>query len=50
MQSLVFGVSIHDPLTFALAGGIVFGVAIVATLVPALRTVRLNPIHALRKM
>jgi predicted permease len=49
MQSLVFGVSIHDPLTFALAGGIVFAVAVVATLVPALRTVRLNPIRALRK-
>ena len=49
MQSLVFGVSIHDPLTFALAGGIVFGVAIVATLVPALRIARLNPIRALRQ-
>jgi ABC-type antimicrobial peptide transport system permease subunit len=50
MQSLVFGVSIHDPLTFALAGGIVFGVAVVATLVPAMRIVRLNPIRALRTM
>jgi putative ABC transport system permease protein len=50
MQSLVFGVSIHDPLTFALAGGIVFGVAAVATLVPAMRIVRLNPIRALRTM
>jgi predicted permease len=48
MQSLVWGVSIHDPLTFALAGAIVFGVAIVATLVPALRIVTLNPIGALR--
>jgi predicted permease len=50
MQSLVFGVSIHDPLTFALAGGIVLGVAVVATLVPAMRIVRLNPIRALRTM
>jgi putative ABC transport system permease protein len=48
MRSLVWGVSVNDPLTFATAGAIVFGVAIVATLVPALRLVTLNPIGALR--
>ena len=48
MQSLVFGVSIHDPLTFALAGGVVFLVALIASLTPAIRIARLNPIRALR--
>lgn len=48
MRSLVWGVSTTDPLTFALAGGVVFVVALIATLVPALRMARLNPIKALR--
>jgi predicted permease len=48
MRSLVWGVSVGDPLTFAMAGGAVLLVALVATLVPALRIVRLNPIRALR--
>jgi putative ABC transport system permease protein len=48
MRSLVWGVSPGDPLSFAVAGVAVFAVAMVATLVPALRIVRLNPISALR--
>ncbi len=49
MSSLVFGVSVNDPATFALAGGVVFAVALIATLIPVLRIVRLNPIRALRQ-
>jgi ABC-type antimicrobial peptide transport system permease subunit len=36
-------------LTFSVAAGVVMLVAVVATLVPALRIVRLNPIKALRQ-
>ena len=50
MRSLVFGVSPNDPLTFTAAGGVVFVVALVAALVPALRIAGLNPIRALRQM
>ena len=49
MQSLVWGVSVGDPLTFALAAGAVLIVAIVATLTPSLRILRLNPVRALRE-
>jgi ABC-type antimicrobial peptide transport system permease subunit len=49
MSSLVFGVSVNDPATFALAGGVVFAVALIATAIPVLRIVRLNPIRALRQ-
>jgi ABC-type lipoprotein release transport system permease subunit len=35
-------------MTFAMAAGAVLGVAAIATLVPALRIARLNPIRALR--
>ena len=49
MQQFVWGVSIGDPLTFAVTAGVVFATAVVATLVPALRIVRLNPIRALRQ-
>ena len=37
-----------DPLTFIAAIATVLGVALIATLVPALRIARLNPIKALR--
>jgi len=48
LAHLVWGVTVGDPLTFAVAAGAVLGVGAVATLVPALRIVRLNPIRALR--
>jgi ABC-type antimicrobial peptide transport system permease subunit len=44
----VWGVSVADPLTFAIAIGSVLVVCAVAALVPALRIARLNPIRALR--
>jgi ABC-type antimicrobial peptide transport system permease subunit len=49
MRSLVFGVTVSDPITFAVAGGAVFIVALVATFVPVLRIVHLNPIRVLRQ-
>jgi predicted permease len=49
LRHLVWGVSAGDPLTFVLAAAVVLMVAVVATLVPALRIVRLNPIKALRQ-
>jgi ABC-type antimicrobial peptide transport system permease subunit len=49
MRSLVWGVSTTDPMTFALAAVVVLAVTIAATLVPALRIVRLNPISARRR-
>ena len=48
LRHLVWGVSVADPLTFAVAIGVVLAVAAIAALVPALRIVRLNPIKALR--
>ena len=50
MRSLVWGISPNDPTTFATAGAVVFLVALIAAIVPALRIVRLNPIRALRQM
>ena len=48
LQHLVWGVSVGDPVTFAAAAALVLVVAAVATLVPAVRITRLNPIRALR--
>ena len=48
MRHLVWGVSVEDPLTFAVAIGAVLAVAAIAALVPALRIARMNPIKALR--
>jgi predicted permease len=49
IQSFLFDVSTRDPLTFAAVGGLLIFVAVVASLVPALRAVRLNPVAALRE-
>ncbi len=49
MRHLVWGVTVGDPLTYALATGIVLTVAAVATLVPSLRILKLNPVRALRQ-
>ncbi len=42
MKQLVFDVSVNDPLTLAVAAGIVVTTASAAAIVPALRTLRLN--------
>jgi putative ABC transport system permease protein len=48
MASLLFNVAPRDPITFALVGGILAVVALTATLVPARRAMRVNPIEVLR--
>jgi putative ABC transport system permease protein len=48
MRHVVWGISVNDPLTFSVAAGVVLIVTVVATLVPAVRIARLNPIKALR--
>ncbi len=48
MATLLYGVSEHDPGTFTAVAVIMLGVGIVATLVPAYRATRVDPIVTLR--
>jgi ABC-type lipoprotein release transport system permease subunit len=48
MQKLVFGVSPSDPLTLAAVVSLLALVALIASLVPAYRAARLDPIEVLR--
>ena len=49
MQSFLFGVSTLDVTTFAAVAAILLAVALLASQLPALRAVRLNPLPALRQ-
>jgi predicted permease len=48
LQNFVYGVSTLDIATFVAVGALLIVVALVASLVPAIRAVRLNPVAALR--
>ena len=48
MKTLVFGVSASDPLTLAAVAATLALVALIASLVPAYRALRLDPVKALR--
>lgn len=48
MQSLLFGVSAFDPGVFALNAAIVAAVALLASLIPALRAAATDPVSSLR--
>lgn len=48
LASALFGVRPGDPLVMAIVGGVLVGSALLATVVPALRALRLSPVEALR--
>jgi ABC-type antimicrobial peptide transport system permease subunit len=48
MRTLVFGVSASDPVTFAAVGATLALVALIASLMPAYRALRLDPVKSLR--
>jgi putative ABC transport system permease protein len=48
MKSLVFGVKENDPLTFAATAALLLGVAAAASLIPALRILKMDPVETLR--
>jgi ABC-type lipoprotein release transport system permease subunit len=48
MEALVFGVSASDPLTLAAVAATLALVALMASLVPAYRALRLDPVRVLR--
>jgi putative ABC transport system permease protein len=48
MKSLVFGVSASDPLTLVAVAATLAIVALMASLVPAYRAIRLDPVQVLR--
>ena len=48
VSGLLFGVTAYDPATFALVSLFLFGVALVAVVLPARRAARLDPLLALR--
>jgi ABC-type antimicrobial peptide transport system permease subunit len=48
MSTLIFGVSASDPLTLAAAAAMLALVALMASLVPAYRALRLDPVKVLR--
>jgi putative ABC transport system permease protein len=49
LRTFVWGVSTLDPMTFGIVALVLVAVASLASLVPALRAIRLNPITALRE-
>jgi putative ABC transport system permease protein len=49
METLVFGVSASDPRTLAAVATTLAVVALMASLVPAYRALRVDPINLLRK-
>jgi ABC-type antimicrobial peptide transport system permease subunit len=48
LESQLFGVDPADPVTFSIVAIVLGSVALVATLIPALRATRLDPLVALR--
>jgi putative ABC transport system permease protein len=49
LRTFVWGVSTLDPATFTIVALILLAVASLASLVPAVRAIRLNPVAALRE-
>ena len=49
LEGMVFGITTHDPTTFAIASMVLGLTATFACLRPALRAARTNPVEVLRK-
>jgi hypothetical protein len=48
LQSMLYGVGTHDPITFDGVAVLLAGVALLADRIPALRALRISPLVALR--
>ena len=48
LQTLLYGVTPHDPTTYVVIPGLLLLVALAATVLPALRATRVDPLVALR--
>jgi putative ABC transport system permease protein len=48
LDALLFGVTSLDRMTFAMVGAILIAIVALASLIPAVRAARVNPLHALR--
>jgi putative ABC transport system permease protein len=48
LTTLIFGITPHDAITFAVVAIVVLGVGLIACVVPALRATRVDPLQALR--
>jgi putative ABC transport system permease protein len=48
MTNLLFGITARDPATYAIGGGVLLVVALLASYIPALRATRVQPVTALR--
>ncbi|MGH7618738.1 MAG: hypothetical protein ACREPM_16070 [Gemmatimonadaceae bacterium] len=50
LDPLRFRVSAKDPLILAATGGVLLGVAVLASYIPARRATRIDPMEALREL
>jgi ABC-type antimicrobial peptide transport system permease subunit len=48
LQTLLYGVSAHDVVTYATVAVVILSIAVVACLLPAIRAMRVDPLTALR--
>jgi putative ABC transport system permease protein len=48
LSTMVYGIGVHDAVTYAAVGSIVIGVGLVASLLPVYRATRIDPIVTLR--